>query len=183
MEGNFGLYFSLPILSWAVYDFTANTIFSSLISIRFSFHSSSRNRLGKNAVLDRLRESFISYANAIASLFLVLFSPLFGVMIDRTGKNEKIHYDFHTHFCCMYIFNGVFGGRCWMERFWAFRFLGDRHSFICIIKFFYHSSLVFYDTMMSDLGTKQQLPLISGFGVAVGYLGTVSGTVHLSIHR
>jgi UMF1 family MFS transporter len=29
--------------------------------------------------------------------------------------------------------------------------------------------------MMSDLGTKQEMPLISGFGVAVGYIGTILG--------
>src|SRR5690606_22829089 len=47
-------------------------------------------------------------------------------------------------------------------------------SFI-IAKFFYNSSLVFYDSMMSDLGTKEEMPLISGFGVALGYLGTIVG--------
>jgi len=47
-------------------------------------------------------------------------------------------------------------------------------SFV-IAKFFFNSSLVFYDSMMSDLGTKQEMPLISGFGVAVGYIGTIVG--------
>ena len=45
-------------------------------------------------------------------------------------------------------------------------------SFV-IAKFFFNSSLVFYDTMMSDLGTKREMPLISGFGVAVGYLSLI----------
>lgn len=44
-----------------------------------------------------------------------------------------------------------------------------------IAKFFYHSSLVFYDTILPDLGTKDEIPLISGFGIAVGYLGTLVG--------
>jgi UMF1 family MFS transporter len=49
-------------------------------------------------------------------------------------------------------------------------------------KFFYHSSLIFYDTMISDLGTGKQIPLISGFGVAVGYVGTLVGlSVYLLI--
>lgn len=47
-------------------------------------------------------------------------------------------------------------------------------SFV-IAKFFFNSSLVFYDSMMGDLGTKEEMPLISGFGVAVGYLGTLCG--------
>src|SRR5690606_27391982 len=47
-------------------------------------------------------------------------------------------------------------------------------SFV-IAKFSFNSSLVFYDSMMGDLGTREELPLISGFGVAVGYLGTIFG--------
>ncbi|MEI2470547.1 MFS transporter, partial [Peribacillus frigoritolerans] len=86
-KGNFGLYFSLPILSWAFYDF-ANTIFSSNINTIF-FPFFLQEQIGENAVLDQIASTFISYANAIASLFLVLFSPLFGVMIDRTGKMKK----------------------------------------------------------------------------------------------
>lgn len=51
-----------------------------------------------------------------------------------------------------------------------------------IAKFFYHSSLVFYDTILPDLGTKDEIPLISGFGIAVGYLGTLVGlTVYLLV--
>lgn len=47
-------------------------------------------------------------------------------------------------------------------------------SFV-IAKFFFNSSLVFYDAMMPDLGTKEEMPLISGFGVAIGYFGTIVG--------
>jgi UMF1 family MFS transporter len=47
-------------------------------------------------------------------------------------------------------------------------------SFV-IAKFFFNSSLVFYDAMMPDLGTKEEMPLISGYGVAIGYLGTIIG--------
>ncbi|MDP1420052.1 MFS transporter [Peribacillus simplex] len=173
-KGNFGLYFSLPILSWAFYDF-ANTIFSSNINTIF-FPFFLQEQIGENAVLDQIASTFISYANAIASLFLVLFSPLFGVMIDRTGKMKKYIMIFTLISVLCTFLMGVFGGAPFDGE-----FLGIPISLAIVIllfviaKFFYHSSLVFYDTMMSDLGTKQQLPLISGFGVAVGYLGTLVG--------
>ncbi|MFD6210285.1 MFS transporter [Peribacillus sp. NPDC060253] len=173
-KGNLGLYFSLPILSWAFYDF-ANTIFSSNINTIF-FPFFLQEQIGENAVLDQIASTFISYANAIASLFLVLFSPLFGVMIDRTGKMKK-HIMIFTLISVACTFTmGIFGGFSFDGK-----FLGIPISLAVVIllfviaKFFYHSSLVFYDAMMSDLGTKQQLPLISGFGVAVGYLGTLVG--------
>ncbi|SIQ84397.1 MFS transporter, UMF1 family [Peribacillus simplex] len=173
-KGNFGLYFSLPILSWAFYDF-ANTIFSSNINTIF-FPFFLQEQIGENAVLDQIASTFISYANAIASLFLVLFSPLFGVMIDRTGKMKKYIIIFTIISVVCTFLMGVFGGASFDGK-----LLGIPISLAIVIllfviaKFFYHSSLVFYDTMMSDLGTKQQLPLISGFGVAVGYLGTLVG--------
>lgn len=173
-KGNFGLYFSLPILSWAFYDF-ANTIFSSNINTIF-FPFFLQEQIGENAVLDQIASTSISYANAIASLFLVLFSPLFGVMIDRTGKMKKYIMIFTLISVVCTFLMGVFGGMSLDGK-----ILGIPVSLAIVIllfviaKFFYHSSLVFYDTMMSDLGTKQQLPLISGFGVAVGYLGTLVG--------
>ncbi|MBO0997122.1 MFS transporter [Bacillus sp. SD075] len=173
-KGNFGLYFSLPILSWAFYDF-ANTIFSSNINTIF-FPFFLQEQIGENAVLDQIASTFISYANAIASLFLVLFSPLFGVMIDRTGKMKKYIMIFTLISVVCTFLMGVFGGAPFDGK-----LLGIPISLAIVIllfviaKFFYHSSLVFYDTMMSDLGTKQQMPLISGFGVAVGYLGTLVG--------
>ncbi|MGZ9816325.1 MFS transporter [Peribacillus simplex] len=173
-KGNFGLYFSLPILSWAFYDF-ANTIFSSNINTIF-FPFFLQEQIGENAVLDQIASTFISYANAIASMFLVLFSPLFGVMIDRTRKMKKYIIIFTLISVVCTFLMGVFGGAPFDGK-----LLGIPISLAIVIllfviaKFFYHSSLVFYDTMMSDLGTKQQLPLISGFGVAVGYLGTLVG--------
>lgn len=173
-KGNLSLFFSLPILSWAFYDF-ANTIFSSNINTIF-FPFFLQEQIGENAVLDQIASTFISYANAIASLFLVLFSPLFGVMIDRTGKMKKYIIIFTLVSVAATFLMGIFGGLSLKGN-----LLGIPISLVIVIilfvvaKFFYHSSLVFYDTMMSDLGTKQQLPLISGFGVAVGYIGTLVG--------
>lgn len=81
------IYLSLPILSWAFYDF-ANTIFSSNINtIFFPFYMD--EVLGTNEVMQQVASTFISYANAIASLLLVIFSPLFGVWIDNTGYKKR----------------------------------------------------------------------------------------------
>lgn len=65
------LYLSLPILSWAFYDF-ANTIFSSNINtIFFPFYMD--EVLGTNEVMQQVASTFISYANTIARFFLVIF--------------------------------------------------------------------------------------------------------------
>ncbi|MES1046116.1 MFS transporter [Bacillus obstructivus] len=168
------LFLSLPILSWALYDF-ANTIFSSNINTIF-FPLFLEHAVGGNAVMNQIASTFISYANAAASFFLVIFSPLFGTTIDRTGKKKSWIVWFTLITVIGTLSMGIFA---------YYQVPGQLFnlpiSLILVIisfviaKFFYHSSLVFYDSMISDLAPKSQIPLISGFGVAVGYIGTLLG--------
>lgn len=175
------LYFTLPIISWALYD-AANTIFSSNINTIF-FPLYLQDMVGSNEVTKQIASTFITYANALASFLLVIFTPLFGVMMDRTGKKKK----YIVILTLLTVFGTIAMG------FFSFipstqQIFGIPISLALVILFFvlskftYHSSLVFYDTMISDLGTKEQIPLISGFGVAIGYIGTLIGlTVYLFI--
>ncbi|MEY9978551.1 MFS transporter [Lysinibacillus sp. RC79] len=168
------LYLSLPILSWAFYDF-ANTIFSSNINtIFFPFYMD--EVLGTNEVMQQVASTFISYANAIASFFLVVFSPLFGVWIDNTGYKKR----FIVWFASISIFfTFMMGVLANLQT--STNYAGVPLSLFLVVasfiiaKFFFNSSLVFYDSMMGDLGTKEEMPLISGYGVAIGYLGTILG--------
>lgn len=168
------LFLTLPIFSWALYDF-ANTIFSSNINTIF-FPLYLQAKVGGDPVLDQLASTFISYLNALASFFLVIFSPLFGVYMDRTGRKKFLLVVFALLSIFSTIFMGVF--EFWQTSTTLFNL---SLSFLLVIflfvtaKFFYNSSLVFYDAMISDLGNKQEIPLISGFGVAIGYVGTLVG--------
>ncbi|UFJ42334.1 MFS transporter [Brevibacillus humidisoli] len=168
------LYLSLPVFSWALYDF-ANTIFSSnVITIFFPFYM--QQVIGGSAVLDQIASTFVSYTNAAASLFLVLFSPLFGVLIDRTGKAKFYLTPLALGAIACTIGMGLFA--LWETNQTV---AGLPLSVVCVLllfmiaKFCYQSSLIFYDTLLSRLGNRQELPLISGFGVAVGYAGTLVG--------
>ncbi|PAQ14636.1 MFS transporter [Bacillaceae bacterium SAOS 7] len=169
-----GLFFSLPVLSWALYDF-ANTIFSSnIITIFFPFYL--QEAIGGSEQLDQIASTFISYANAVASLFLVLFSPLFGVMIDRTGRKKRYIIPFSLITIVCTIGMGVFASMNFGSSLFGLPAALVLVILLFIIaKFFYHSSLIFYDAMLSDLGSKEEIPLLSGFGVAVGYIGTLAG--------
>ncbi|MFZ3589474.1 MFS transporter [Bacillus sp. DJP31] len=168
------LYLSLPVLSWAFYDF-ANTIFSSNITtIFFPFYL--QEVIGNNEVLNQIASTFITYANAIASFFLVLFSPLFGVLIDRTNQKKRFLVPFALISIAATILMGVFASINSEQMIFGLP-LGLVLVLISFVvaKFFFNSSLVFYDTMITDLGKDREIPLISGFGVAVGYLGTLVG--------
>jgi len=170
------LYLSLPVLSWAIYD-AANTIFSSNINTIF-FPLYLQEMVGSDEMRNQLASTFISYANAVASLLLVIFSPLFGVMMDRTGKKKKYIILF-----TLFAVGCTAGMGISASSHFSTMILSMPLSLFLVIllfvlaKFFYHSSLVFYDNSISDLGTKEQIPVISGFGVAVGYLGTLIGLV------
>jgi UMF1 family MFS transporter len=168
------LYFSLPILAWALFD-SANTIFSSNITtIFFPFYL--QEAIGSNEQMNQIASTFISYTNAIASFFLVLLSPLFGVWIDRTGKKKAYLVPFALISIISTFLMGI--AATWQTDSELF---GLPLSIVLVLllymlaKFFYNSSLVFYDPMISDLGNKQEIPLISGFGVAIGYVGTLIG--------
>ncbi|MRX73768.1 MFS transporter [Bacillus lacus] len=175
------LFISLPILSWALYDF-ANTIFSSNITtIFFPFYL--QEAIGDSERLNQIASTFISYANAAASFFLVLFSPLYGVLIDRTGRKKKFIVPLTLLSVACTMLMGIFAGIEFQQT-----FAGIPLSLALVVvlfvlaKFFYHSSLVFYDPMLPDLAEKRDLPVISGFGVAVGYIGTLVGlTVYLYV--
>jgi UMF1 family MFS transporter len=162
------VYCSLPVAGWALYDF-ANTIFSSnIITIFFPFYL--QEAIGTNGELSQIGSTFISYANALASLLLVVFSPLFGVMIDRTGRKKQplVIFAFLSIIC-----TAGMGMAALLQQ--PYVSLLTVVLLFVLAKFFYHSSLVFYDSMISDLGSEEELPLISGFGVAVGYVGTLAG--------
>ncbi|QXE01373.1 MFS transporter [Terribacillus sp. DMT04] len=172
--GGIGFLLSLPILSWALYDF-ANTIFSSNITtVFFPFYVT--DTIGNTEEMQQLGNTLIAYANALSSLFLVIFSPLFGVWIDQTGRKQRYIVRFASISIVATILMGVFAG--WESDRLLFGlpipFIATVLVFV-LAKFFYNSSLVFYDAKISDLVPRDRLSTLSGFGVAVGYIGTLVG--------
>ncbi|MFS0562158.1 MFS transporter [Terribacillus sp. 179-K 1B1 HS] len=171
-----GFLFSLPILSWALYDF-ANTIFSSNITtVFFPFYVT--DTIGTTAELEQLGNALISYANALASFFLVIFSPLFGVWIDQTGYKQRYVIRFAAISILCTVLMGLFAGWDTNGILWGLPvpFVATVLMFV-LAKFFYNSSLIFYDAKISDLVPRDRLSTLSGFGVAVGYMGTLIGLV------
>ncbi|PAD22348.1 MFS transporter [Terribacillus saccharophilus] len=169
-----GFLLSLPILSWALYDF-ANTIFSSNITtIFFPFYVT--DSIGNTAEMEQLGNTLIAYANALASFFLVIFSPLFGVWIDKTGYKQRYIIRFAAVSILCTVLMGVFAGWNTETTLWGLPapFVATVLVFV-LAKFFYNSSLIFYDAKISDLVPRNRLSTLSGFGVAVGYMGTLVG--------
>lgn len=167
------LYLTLPILAWALFDF-ANTIFSANIVTLF-FPQYITEMVGTDPRLEQIASTIIAYANAVSAMLLILFSPLYGVTMDRTGRRKKYVMVFTLMCVAATIMMGIFGGTD------SETWLGLPNGLILTIilfvfaKFCFSSGNVFYDGMLSGLGNRREIPLISGFGVALGYLGTLFG--------
>ena len=96
LRGGWSLYWSMPILAWALCDF-ANTIFSSnIITIFFPFYL--RETIHDSKTKDQIAGTFVTYTNALSSFFLMLLSPLYGLWIDRTSRNVRaMRYGHYGH--------------------------------------------------------------------------------------
>ncbi|WP_068774232.1 MFS transporter [Paenibacillus sp. FJAT-26967] len=168
------LFLSRPVLSWGLNDL-ANTIFSSnIVTLFFPFYLT--QVIGGDARLDQVASTFITYSNALSGLLIVLLSPLYGVWMDRTGRKKGALVPFTLlaiAFTMLMALASSWGSGAYVLGMPA----GIASVLLCFViaKFFFSSSVVFYDAMISDLGGPKEIPLISGFGVALGYFGTLIG--------
>ncbi|MCE4956540.1 MFS transporter [Macrococcoides caseolyticum] len=176
MKRDIKLLLSLPIFSWALYDFS-NTIFSANIVTLF-FPQFVTEQLGTDPVIAQVSSTWIAYSASVAALLLIVLSPIYGVYIDHTQKKKKWVIIFTlVVFACTYLMGYIYQADI-KQQLW-----GIPVSFLIIIilftiaKFMYNSSLVFYDAMMSSLSPKEDHSVISGFGVALGYMGTLFGVL------
>jgi UMF1 family MFS transporter len=152
------------------------------VTIFFPFYL--QDVIGKSEVMNQIASTFIAYTNSIAGFFLVILSPLFGTWIDRTGKKKAYLVPFTLLCIVCTLLMGVAAG--WST---SAQWFGLNAGlalvllmFVCA-KFFYNSGLIFYDSMIGDLARGKEVPLVSGFGVAVGYVGTLMGlTVYPLVH-
>ena len=176
MKKDIKLLLSLPIFSWALYDFS-NTIFSANIVTLF-FPQFVTEQFGVDPVTEQVSSTWIAYSASVAALLLIVLSPIYGVYIDRTQKKKKWVIIFTLAvFICTFLMGYIYEADIKQQMF------GIPVSFLIIIilftiaKFMYNSSLIFYDAMMSSLAPKEDHSVLSGFGVALGYMGTLFGVL------
>jgi len=139
------------IWSWASYDF-ANTIFSAVVLTAY-FPLYLTELAGANW--------YLGVATTASMVLAGLAVPLFGVLSDQTGKTKK--YLFRTTAAAVF--------------FCAVLSLTKKPSlliFIFLIAcFFYHASLVFYNSLLPVVSPPNQQGRVSGLGTGLGYLGVV----------
>lgn len=144
-------FLSRPLISWAFYDF-ANTIFSAVILTSF-FPLYFTKLAGKNWIL--------GFATTSAMIVSGLVIPFLGALSDQTGKTKA--YLIRSTLACIFFVS-------FLSFFKQVPLLVFFFAGAC---FFFHASLVFYNSLLPVVASQEDQGFASGLGVGLGYLGVV----------
>jgi UMF1 family MFS transporter len=168
--------------SWALYDF-ANTIFSmNIATLYFTAW-----------MVEDLKSSNTLYAvtNGVASALVVLCVPVLGAISDARRRRKRWVVGFTVASCIACVCIGIFGQTSvplfgeqviggapapsgWHPGFGELRWV--LVAFI-IANFAYQAAQPFYNAMMPELVPASEQGRLSGFGVALGYIGSIVGVL------
>ena len=143
--------------SWILYDI-ANSAFvllaATLIPIFF-------NAVAGSAGLSETQYlSYWGYAGSISTILVAIIAPICGTLSDRKFKKPI--------FLLTVILGCVACAALGFTTHWLF-FLG----IFILAKVGFHSSIVFYDSMLPEVTTEKRMDNVSSMGYAFGYIGSV----------
>jgi MFS transporter, UMF1 family len=146
--------------AWALYDF-ANTIYSYAI-VSYAMGLWTVDRLGAGE-----GQFWFGIANAASVGLNALISPVLGAISDRGGR--RLPY--------LLFFTGLCVGATSLIALLPagappLAFLGL--VLFSVANFAYQAALIYYDATLPVVSTPASRGLVSGIGVAVGYLGTIT---------
>ena len=143
--------------NWVMYD-VGNSAFTLLVSTIMPIYF---NYLAGNAGLSSVEYmAYWGYAASIATLVVAILGPVAGTLADTKGYKKPIFI--------VSIAIGALGCiSLGLSRQWLM-FLG----IYVIAKIGFSSSLIFYDSMLSDVTNEERMDRVSSQGFAWGYLGS-----------
>ena len=172
----------LERVSWALYDF-ANTIFSMNVATLY-FTVWLVNDLGVSNTIN-------ATASAVASLLVALSIPFLGALSDGKRRRKPWVVGFTLLSCAALVVVGILGQRVlpltgqsvaspatlpagWHASgaplFWVL-------AAYVIAMFAYQAAQPFYNAMMPELVPVEERGRLSGFGTALGYVGSIVGVL------
>jgi len=143
--------------SWILYDIgnsALTLLVSTLVPIFFNALASSAG------VNEDLYLSYWGYAGSIATVLVAIIGPICGTLADRRFKKP-------IFLLCVAM--GTLGCA-------AMGLVSHWLAFLAIFivaKVGFSSSLVFYDSMLTEITTQDRIDKISTMGYAYGYIGSV----------
>ena len=144
--------------SWILYD-VGNSAFTLLVSTLLPIYF---NALATAAgINENMYLSYWGYAGSIATIIVAFIGPICGTLSDRRGYKKPIFL------LCVLL--GVLGCAA----------LGIAENWLVFLGIFiigkvgFHSSLVFYDSMLPEITSDDRIDNVSSHGYAWGYIGSV----------
>jgi UMF1 family MFS transporter len=154
----------LAVFSWILYDFS-NTIFSVTI-LSFYFPLWVEEQVGSGGLFSGA--GLVNSATAISALFVVLTAPVLGAIADL--RQRRVPYLILLTIiavaltAALDVAGGVVVGL----------------ALFVAADLAYQSALVFYNALLPVVSAGRGAGRISGYGTAVGYVGTILGLIVLT---
>ena len=144
------------ITSWSLYDF-ANTIFSmNIISLYFPLW----------VTVDKGGADILYGIALSSSMILVAFSmPLLGIFSDRMGRGIPL-------LVLLTLLSVICTGLIGISNQLTLGLI-----FFVLANYGYHAALVPYDALLPQVSRGFSVGKVAGIGVALGYVGAISGIV------
>jgi UMF1 family MFS transporter len=169
-------------VSWALYDFS-NTIFSMNIATLY-FAVWLVSDLGASSTT-------VAAANAAASILVVIAIPFLGALSDARRRRKPWVVGFTLLSCAALVLMGWLGQNAlplvgesidapvlvpsgWHAG--GVPLFGVLAAFV-VAMFAYQAAQPFYNAMLPELAPPEEQGRLSGFGTALGYVGSVVGVV------
>ena len=143
--------------SWILYDI-ANSAFTLLVSTLIPIYFNSL--AGAAGVNEDMYLSYWGYAGSISTVMVAIIAPVCGTISDRKFKKPI--------FLLTVILGCIACAALGVTTHWLF-FLG----IFILAKVGFHSSIVFYDSMLPEITTPERMDNVSSMGYAFGYIGSV----------
>jgi UMF1 family MFS transporter len=141
------------VWSWALFDL-ANTIFSiNIISLQFSLW----------VVQDQgAKDSFYMIANSISMGLIFISASFLGALSDQTPRRLPLLIATTLGCCSLTAMLGLGG-------------LYTSLGIFILANFLFQAGLIFYDTLLPSVSTRENQGWVSGLGLGVGYIGSMIG--------
>ena len=143
--------------NWILYDI-ANSAFTLLVSTLIPIYFNSL--AGSAGVNEDMYLSYWGYAGSISTILVAIIAPICGTLSDRKFKKPI--------FLLTVLLGCVACAAMGVTTHWLW-FLG----IFVLAKIGFHSSIVFYDSMLPEITTDERMDNISSMGYAYGYIGSV----------